>query len=162
MVIDADGLNCLAGDASVLEGEHGELVITPHPGEMARLLGTAAAEIQSNRIDAAKLAASRFRSVVVLKGARTVIADPSGRVFLNTTGNAGMATGGTGDVLSGAIGGLLAQGLSPFDAAVCGVYIHGRAGDIAAAELGEAGMIAGDVLRSLPIALKELDSIRQE
>lgn len=161
VVIDADGLNCLAGDPSVLEGEHGELVITPHPGEMARLLGTAAAEIQSNRIETAKSAASRFRSVVVLKGARTVIADPSGRAFLNTTGNAGMATGGTGDVLSGAIGGLLAQGLSPFDAAVCGVYIHGRAGDIAAAELGEAGMIAGDVSRSLPIALKELDSIRQ-
>lgn len=161
MVVDADGLNCLAGDAGVLEGEHGELVVTPHPGEMARLLGTASAEIQSNRIDTAKLAASRFRSVVVLKGARTVIADPSGRVFVNTTGNVGMATGGTGDVLSGAIGGLLAQGLSPFDAAVCGVYIHGRAGDIAASELGEAGMIAGDVLRSLPIALNELDSIRQ-
>ena len=156
MVIDADGLNCLAKDARTLEGEHAELVITPHPGEMARLLGTTAQGVQSNRIDAARQAASRFHCIVVLKGARTLTADPSGRVFINPTANAGMATGGTGDVLAGAIGGLLAQGLSPFDAAACGVFIHGKAGDIAACRIGMAGMIAGDVLRALPEALKEL------
>jgi len=156
MIVDADGLNCLAGDASTLEGDHGEIVITPHPGEMARLLGTTAQEVQSNRVDAARKAASRFHCVTVLKGARTLIADPSGRVFINPTGNAGMASGGTGDVLAGAMGGLLAQGVSLLDAAVCGVFVHGMAGDIAASTIGEAGMIAGDVLRALPAALKEL------
>lgn len=160
MVIDADGLNCLAKDTRTLEGEHTELVITPHPGEMARLLGTTARGVQSNRIDAARQAASRFHCIVVLKGARTLTADPSGRVFINPTANAGMATGGTGDVLAGAIGGLLAQGLSPFDGAACGVFIHGKAGDIAACGIGMAGMIAGDVLRALPEALKELYELR--
>ena len=159
IVIDADGLNCLAMDAAVLEGEHGETVITPHPGEMARLLGTTTEEVQSNRVDAAREAASRFRSVTVLKGARTIVAASEGRVFINPTGNAGLATGGTGDVLAGTIGGLLAQGLSPLDAAVCGVFVHGKAGDIAASRIGMAGMIAGDVLRALPETLKELYSI---
>ena len=156
MVVDADGLNCLAGDVRVLEGDHGDLIVTPHPGEMARLLGTTAEQVQSNRVDTAREAASRFHSIVVLKGARTLIAEPSGRVFINPTGNVGLATGGTGDVLAGAIGGLLAQGLSPFDAAVCGVFVHGRAGDIAAWRIGVAGMIAGDVLRAVPEALREL------
>lgn len=156
MIIDADGLNCLAQDTRTLEGDHGEIVLTPHPGEMSRLLGTAVEQIQSNRIDAARGAASRFHCTVVLKGARTVVADPDGRAFINPTGNVGMASGGTGDVLAGAVGGLLAQGLSALDAAVCGAYIHGKAGDIAAAKMGTAGMIAGDVLRALPQALKEL------
>jgi ADP-dependent NAD(P)H-hydrate dehydratase / NAD(P)H-hydrate epimerase len=160
MVVDADGINCLAEDIQVLEGIHGDLILTPHPGEMSRLLGTNTVTVQSNRMDAAKEAASRFHSIVVLKGARTLIADPSGRVFINPTGNVGMATGGTGDVLAGTIGGLLAQGMSPLDAAVCGTYIHGRAGDIAADALGTAGMIAGDVLRALPEALKRLYTIR--
>lgn len=160
MVLDADALNCLAGDTTVLEGEHSELVLTPHPGEMARLIGTTSDEVQSNRMEVAINAASRFHSVVVLKGARTIVADPSGRVLINPTGNSGMATGGTGDVLAGAIGALLAQGLSPLDAAVCGVYVHGVAGDIVASEIGQAGMIAGDVLRALPLALKGLYSIR--
>ena len=159
MIIDADGLNCLAGDPKFLEGNHSEIIITPHPGEMSRLLGTSTDEIQSNRLDAVKEAASRFNCVVVLKGARTLIAEPSGRVFINPTGNVGMATAGTGDVLAGAIGGLLAQRLNPLDAAVCGTYIHGKAGDIAASRLGMAGMIAGDVLLALPEALKQLYSI---
>lgn len=156
MVIDADGLNALAQSTGVLDGDHCELVLTPHPGEMARLLGTGTEAVQSNRMDVAKEAASRFRSVVVLKGARTVIADPSGRVFVNPTGGPGLATGGTGDVLAGAIGGLLAQGLSTLDAAICGAFVHGRAGDIAEERLGSAGMVAGDVLRTLPHALKGL------
>ena len=156
MVVDADGLNCLSKNIAVLEGDHGELILTPHPGEMSRLIGTSIPEIQSNRLDAACRAASRFHSVVVLKGARTLIAEPSGRVFINMTGNSGMATAGTGDVLAGIIGGLLAQGMKPFEAAVCGVHIHGKAGDIAATELGEAGMIAGDVLLAVPYAITEV------
>lgn len=156
MIIDADGLNALAQDTSTLEGDHGDLVLTPHPGEMSRLLGTSTQAVQSNRVDVVREAASRFHCVVVLKGARTLIADPSGRVCINPTGGPGLATGGTGDVLAGTIGGLLAQGLSPLDAAVCAVFVHGRAGDIAADELGAAGTIAGDVLRALPYALKEL------
>lgn len=159
MIIDADGLNALAQDAGILEGEHGDLVLTPHPGEMSRLLGTSTQAVQSNRMDVVREAASRFRCVVVLKGARTLIADPSGRVFVNPTGGPGLATGGTGDVLAGTIGGLLAQGLSPLDAAICGAFVHGRAGDIAAGELGAAGTIAGDVLNALPFALKELYSV---
>lgn len=154
LVVDADGLNCLSKDA--LQGTHGDLIITPHPGEMARLLGTTAEHIQSNRIDAAREAANRFRCITVLKGARTLIADPSGNVFINPTGDVGMATGGTGDVLSGAIGGLLAQGMTLRDAAVCGVYIHGMAGEMASSLIGAAGMLAGDLLDTLPEALKEL------
>lgn len=156
LVLDADGLNSLVEDKGALEGDHGELVITPHPGELARLLGTTVLEIQSNRLDAARETAARFNCVVVLKGARTITADPSGRAFINLTGNSGMATGGTGDVLAGAIGGLISQRVPVMDAAVCGVYVHGCAGDIAASELGEVGMIAGDVLAALPFAFKEL------
>jgi NAD(P)H-hydrate epimerase len=160
MIIDADGLNALSDDISTLEGVHGDLVLTPHPGEMARLLGTSTAEVQSNRLDAVRAAASRFNSTIVLKGARTLIAEPSGRVYVNPTGGPGLATGGTGDVLAGAIGGLLAQRLSALDAAICGAFFHGRAGDIAADELGAAGVIAGDVLRTLPYALRELYAIQ--
>lgn len=156
MIIDADGLNALSKDIATLQGDHGDLVLTPHPGEMSRLLGTSTEAVQSNRMDAVKQAASRFHCVVVLKGARTLISEPSGKVFINPTGGPGLATGGTGDVLAGAIGGLLAQGLSQLDAAICGAFIHGRAGDISADELGAAGVIAGDVLRALPAALKEL------
>lgn len=159
-VIDADGLNCLTGELNVLEGDHGDLVLTPHPGEMGRLLGTSASEVQSNRLDAALEAASRFKSVIILKGTRTIIADPSGKAVINPTGNVGMATGGTGDVLAGIVGGLLAQGLSSFHAAACGTYVHGAAGDVACRRLGAAGMIAGDVLRSVPEALKLLYEVK--
>ena len=154
-VVDADGLNCLSVQSEICNLKS-EIVLTPHPGEMSRLIGTSIPEIQSNRLDAARQAASRFHSVVVLKGARTLIAEPSGRVFINMTGNSGMATAGTGDVLAGIIGGLLAQGMSTFEAAVCGVYIHGKAGDIAACELGETGMIAGDLLEAVPYAITEV------
>ncbi|MHB0912320.1 MAG: NAD(P)H-hydrate dehydratase [Armatimonadota bacterium] len=154
VVVDADGLNCLAGSGA-LEKEHAELVLTPHPGEMGRLLGTDTASVQADRFAAAREAASRFRSVVVLKGARTLIADPSGRVWINPTGGPALATGGTGDVLAGAIGGLLAQGLSRVDAAVCGVYLHGLAGEIIGEQIG-AGALAGDLLRALPKAMQKI------
>lgn len=159
MVLDADGLNALAMNPSIWEDLHGDLVITPHPGEMSRLLGTTKAQIESNRLDAVREAATRFDCVAVLKGARTLIADPSGRVFINTTGNPGLATGGTGDVLAGIIASLLAQGMNTYDAAVSGVYIQGMAGDIAASKIGPAGMIATDVLQAIPETLRELYQI---
>ncbi|MHB1001235.1 MAG: NAD(P)H-hydrate dehydratase [Armatimonadota bacterium] len=158
LVIDADGLNCLAENPDTLNNLHNNVILTPHPGEMARLLGTTTADIQSNRLEAVKQAVSRFKCVVVLKGAGTLVAGPDGKIFHNITGNPGMATGGTGDVLAGTIGGLLSQGLSPVDAAVCGVYLHGSAGDIAACKVGIAGMLAGDLLCNLPEALNEFYS----
>ena len=156
VVIDADALNALAGEAALLSGLAAPAVITPHPGEMARLMGTSSAAIQSDRLKAATEAAAKLGVVVVLKGARTVIAAPDGQTFINPTGNVGMAAGGMGDVLTGAIGGFLAQGLSPLKAAICGVYIHGMAGDMAAEELGLAGLMASDLLLNLPKAIKAL------
>ena len=160
MVIDADGLNALAEDVTIFGKLQVPAVITPHPGELARLLGTEAGEIQSKRLEAAAEAASRWGVVVVLKGARTVIAEPDGETYINPTGNPGMASGGVGDVLTGAIGGFLAQGLGAVEAAVCGAYLHGSAGDLAAGKIGEVGLIAGDVLQALPLAI--LDVLNHE
>jgi NAD(P)H-hydrate epimerase len=131
-------------------------VITPHPGEAARLLDSTAAAIQGDRLTAARKLAERAGAVVALKGARTIVAAPDGQARINPTGNPGMASGGTGDVLCGLIGALLAQGLDAFDAAVAGVFLHGRAGDLAAARRGERGLIASDVARSLPEAFLSL------
>jgi len=125
---------------------------------MARLLGTTVALVQENRVETALEAAAKFQAVVVLKGAATVIATPEKEVFINSTGCSALATAGAGDVLAGAIGGLLAQGLSPKQAAVLGVYIHGLAGDILAREKGARGVLAGDVVEALPLALKDLES----
>lgn len=156
MVIDADGLNALAGSADVLRRTKAPVIVTPHPGEMARLAGIAVREVQQDRIAVARRFASKYGVTVVLKGAGTVIATPKGDAFLNTTGNPGMATGGTGDVLTGVIGSLLAQGYHPQEAACIGVFIHGLAGDRAAEEKGEAGMIAGDVIENLPDAIQSI------
>jgi len=153
MVIDADGLNAIAENVGAFDELQSPTIITPHPGELARLIGTEVGEIQSKRLEIAAETAELFGVVVVLKGAKTVIADPSGETFINPTGNPGMASGGVGDVLTGAIGGLLAQGVSPLNAAVCGVYLHGLAGDLAMSEIGKVGLIAGDVLRALPKAI---------
>lgn len=156
MLIDADGLNAVAGKPEILSRLKSPAVITPHPGEMARLLGTDTAAVQSDRLNTAIDAAAKFGVVVVLKGARTVIAAPDGRAFINPTGNPGMASGGMGDVLTGAIGGFLAQGLSALDAAICGVYLHGMAGDLAAEEIGAAGLLASDLLPRLPRTIEEV------
>jgi NAD(P)H-hydrate epimerase len=153
-VIDADALNCLALEPDLLPAEHPPLVLTPHPGEMARLMHTDTATVQANRLESALQASRRFGAVVALKGARTVVATPEGRIWVNPTGNAGMATGGSGDVLTGVIAGLLAQGLDAEHSAASGVYLHGLAGDLAAQEVGMAGMIAGDIIRCLPRALE--------
>lgn len=155
-IVDADALFAVSTDVGVLKQCRAPLVITPHPGEMAALLGTTAAEVQSNRLETARSFAAEHNVTVVLKGAGTVIAKPDGAAYINTTGTPGMATGGTGDVLSGMIGGLLAQGLSPSEAASTAVYLHGRAGEIAAERLGEAAMIAGDVADSVGAAIREV------
>jgi NAD(P)H-hydrate epimerase len=148
-VLDADALNALAGNLEVLGKAKGPLLLTPHPGEMARLLGKAIPEIQGDRVHAARSLSMAHHAVVVLKGARTLIAREDGVVFVNPTGNAGMATGGTGDVLSGICGALLAQGLSPEDAAVVGVFAHGFSGDLMTKRRGRVGLIASDLLEGL-------------
>ncbi|MBI4558089.1 MAG: NAD(P)H-hydrate dehydratase [Candidatus Hydrogenedentes bacterium] len=157
LVVDADGLNCLSGNLDLLEVSPASKIITPHPGEMARLLGVTTDEVQKHREKVASCTATERRCVVVLKGHRTVVADAEGHVYVNTTGNSGMATGGTGDVLSGLIGGLLAQGLSAADAARVGVFLHGLAGDLAAKTATERGMIADDLLEAIPRAWKQLE-----
>lgn len=155
LVLDADGLNAFAGSAQRLESAEGPRVLTPHPGEAARLLGCTAAEVVADREGIAIRLARETENVVLLKGAGTIVTDAE-RVYVNTTGNSGMATAGAGDVLTGLIAALLAQGLSGFDAAVLGAYLHGRAGDIAAARLGEHGLIATDILDALPLAFREV------
>ena len=156
MVIDADGLNCLALKKGWKKNPKAELVLTPHPGEMARLLGITTEDVQKDRIGITERAAQEFGATVVLKGAPTIIAQPGQDTFINTTGNPGMATAGSGDVLTGLIAGFMAQGLSGYSAAKLGVYVHGLAGDLAAEEKTELGMIAGDILDKVPEALKSL------
>jgi NAD(P)H-hydrate epimerase len=148
-LIDADGLNALAANLGMLKRAKGPILLTPHPGEMARLLGKSVGEVQADRIGAARALAVTHQVVVALKGARTLVVREDGTVFVNPTGNAGMATGGTGDVLSGVCGAMLAQGLSPEDAAVTGVYAHGLAGDLVAKRRGMMGLAASDLLDGL-------------
>jgi NAD(P)H-hydrate epimerase len=124
---------------------------------MARLLGTTTAEVQEDRIGAAREAAGKWGVIAVLKGANTVVGHPDGRFFINTTGNPGMATGGTGDVLTGIITSFLGQGMSPLDAALAGVYIHGLAGDRASLQKGEWGLTAGDIVETLPLVISEFE-----
>jgi NAD(P)H-hydrate epimerase len=157
VVIDADGLNALAPFADEFKGRPVPLVLTPHPGEFARLSGVPVPEIQAHREARAAEFAARFGVVLLLKGAGTVVTDGR-RVFRNSTGNPGMATGGAGDVLTGVIAALIGQHLSPFDAAVLGAWVHGRAGDLAAADLGQAGLTAADLPEYLPHVLRELEA----
>lgn len=154
LVLDADGLNALAGDDVLLRSLK-KKIFTPHPGEMARLLGKTAGEILQDPVQAAREGAARWDAVVVLKSTPTVVALPNGQVFLNTTGNEGMATGGCGDVLTGTIAALLGQGLDLGQAACCGVYLQGLAGDLAAGH-GKIGLAAGDLVFQLPAALEKV------
>lgn len=156
-LIDADGLNAIAQNRDCWPKEAAHFVLTPHPKELSRLTGLSTGEVQSNRIAAAQKASAAFGCTVVLKGARSVIANGD-QVFINPTGNSGMATAGAGDVLSGVIGALLAQGVDPVSAAVCGTYIHGAAGDFAADELGEDGTVAGDLMTFVPPVFSKLRS----
>ncbi len=156
MAVDADGLTALAGHLDVLRAAAGPRCLTPHPGEMARLLGAQTADVQRDRIAAVRDFVTRQRVHLVLKGAGSVVGDPDGRVFVNPTGNPGMASGGTGDVLTGVLGAFLARGLAPGDALACAVYLHGLAGDLAADDTGEESLIAGDVIEALPAAFRRI------
>ena len=159
LVIDADGLNALSEDKTVLESAR-PCVLTPHPGEMARLCGTTTEAVQMDREGCAREFAKGNGCTVVLKGHRTIVALGDGRCFVNLNGNAGMATGGTGDVLTGIIGGLMAQRMDAAEAALLGVYVHGLAGDIAAQAKTERGMIASDLIEMLPEAWRTLEDTR--
>jgi ADP-dependent NAD(P)H-hydrate dehydratase / NAD(P)H-hydrate epimerase len=155
-VIDADGLTNLALEIERLRNAKTPPILTPHPGEMARLIGKDTATVNQDRIGTARFFAMQHRCHVVLKGARTVIAMPEGRICINPTGNPGMASGGMGDVLAGMLAALLGQGLSPEDAMKLGVYLHGFVGDHVAAERGQTGLIASDIIEGLPPGMRAL------
>ncbi len=152
LVIDADALNCIASNIKELKSIRSPIIITPHPGEMSRLSGLEIDTIQRNRQKVAKDLARQYNLIVVLKGNNTVVSDGKTNNFVNKSGNPGMATGGTGDILTGMIASFLAQGVPAFKAAKLAVYIHGKAGDLAAREKGEIGLIAGDILEKVPEA----------
>ena len=157
MVIDADGLNALIGNLNILRGTRYAVrgtILTPHPGEMARLLGVNVANIQNKRKEIAQEFARDYGLTLVLKGNHTIVADRKKHLFKNTTGNPGMASAGSGDVLSGIIAAFLGQGLAPFTAAKYGVFLHGLAGDLAAKEKTQLGMIASDIIEKIPAAIK--------
>jgi hydroxyethylthiazole kinase-like uncharacterized protein yjeF len=156
VVVDADGLNALARTPGWWRELKAPAIVTPHPGEMSRLSGRPVPEIQADRLGCAVDCAREWGKTVVLKGAHTVVAAPAGRAALSPFANPALASGGTGDVLAGALAGFLAQGLSPFEAAVCGVYVHAAAGEEARQEMGDAGPVAGDLLPLLPRAINDL------
>jgi NAD(P)H-hydrate epimerase len=155
-VIDADGLNSLALELGRLRHAKTPPILTPHPGEMARLLGKENAAVNADRVGVARSFAVEHRCHLVLKGARTVIATADGKVFINPTGNPGMAGGGVGDVLAGILAALLGQGLSPEDAMKLGVYLHGFVGDRIAETKGQIGLIASDIIAGLPAGMDAL------
>lgn len=157
VVIDADGLNAIAGDISILKDRQIPVVLTPHPGEMARLIGKSIEEVQNNRIELAREFAHKWGVTMVLKGNKTIVATPAGETYINITGNPGMATGGSGDVLCGMIAGFIAQGMNPQAAAISGVYLHGLAGDQAVKTTGERGLIAGDLISAIPDVLSYME-----
>jgi NAD(P)H-hydrate epimerase len=162
LVIDADGLNAFADDPAELTGREGRtVIITPHPGELARLTGMTTDEVQANRLGVAQRFAASHRLYVILKGHRTLIATPDEKIFINPTGNPGMATGGTGDVLTGVVSAWLAQLLDAEAACKLAVYLHGLAGDLAEADEGEVAMTAGDLAARLGAAFKELTGSRK-
>lgn len=156
LVIDADALNCICNKPEILKNLKVPAIITPHPGEMARLLHSTPKTVNSNRENTAIDFAKKFGVVTVLKGAGTIIASPDGEVYINHTGNSGMATGGSGDILSGIIGSLLAQGASPINAAAAGVFLHGTIGDLAAEKLGKISMLPTDMIDMIPTAYLKL------
>jgi NAD(P)H-hydrate epimerase len=154
-VIDADGLNAFEGVADMLDGARRTLVLTPHPGEMARLTGKTVAQVQADRLGVARGFARERSCILVLKGHRSVVALPDGTAWVNPTGNPGMATGGTGDILTGMVAGFLAQFPERAELAVCAaVFLHGLAGDVAREEEGELPMVATDLLHALPAAIR--------
>jgi NAD(P)H-hydrate epimerase len=162
MVVDADALNLLGGQLDIFRAAKAPVILTPHPGEAAWLLKTSISEVEQNRLKVAKQIAEGYNVVLVLKGRHTVIASPKGEIRINPTGNRALATAGTGDVLSGVIGGLLAQRLNPFDAATVGVYLHGLAGERLARRMGPDGLLAGDLLPIFPKVLRQISETPRE
>ncbi len=156
LVIDASALNAFAGQAKAINPKQRSRIITPHPGEMARLLGISTSDVTANRVEIARQAARVCNCVAVLKGHQTLIADPEGHVNVNPTGNPGMASGGMGDVLGGMIAAFLARGVDPFDAACAAVYLHGFAGDLLKEEMGDTGLAAIDLAERIPLAIQRL------
>ena len=156
-VLDADALNALSGHLGLLKQCQVPMILTPHPGEMGRLLGITAAEVEADRLGSVEKLARLSGQYIVLKGAKTLVRGPHGETYLNPTGNPGMATAGIGDALTGVIAGLLAQGLSPLDSAIAGTFIHGLAGDFALKEKGARGLITRDLIEQLPVAFRELE-----
>jgi hydroxyethylthiazole kinase-like uncharacterized protein yjeF len=156
LVLDADALNILAKVPQWWQKLPGDAILTPHPGEMSRLTGLSVAEIQSRRLGVARDSAMSWQKTIVLKGACTIVARPDGGTSVNPSINPGLASGGTGDVLAGAIAGLAAQGLSLSDAAVAGVYVHSQAGEMARGQMGDAGMLASDLLPRLPFVMSQI------
>ena len=156
IVIDADGINALVDRLDIVKRARAPLILTPHPGEMGRLVKCSAEEVQNRRLSLAQSFSEQYGVTLVLKGARTTVGGHEGRLAINSSGNPGLASGGTGDILTGLITGFLAQGLSPFDAACAGVYCHGKAADRLARRYGDRGMLATDLLLEIPVVLKSL------
>jgi len=156
VVLDADGIIAIAGNAEMLKKRKAPTILTPHPGEMSYLIGKGVPVIQQDRVKVALDFAKKFGVIVALKGRGTVIADPKGETYVNKTGNSGMSTAGVGDVLTGMIASFIAQGVNPYSAVVTGVYFHGMAGDVAAKEKGQYSLIATDLLDSLPRVIKNV------
>ena len=150
LIIDADALNCIAEDPQILKTKKSAAILTPHPGEMARLCNISTSDVQNNRLETALDFAQKYNSIIVLKGAQTVISFPDGQSFICTTGNPGMASGGMGDVLTGMMAGFCAQGFSPEHAALAGVFIHGMCADILAKDMGKFGFLASDMIKMIP------------
>jgi NAD(P)H-hydrate epimerase len=159
LVLDADALNALSPIPDALRERQQPTVLTPHPGEFARLLNTSAEQVQANRLNLAIGFATQWHAVLLLKGQHTIVTDGD-RVYVNGTGNPGMGTGGTGDVLTGLLAALIGQGMGAFDAAVLAAWVHGRAGDLAADAVGQTALCATDVLSYLPAALREVERAR--
>jgi NAD(P)H-hydrate epimerase len=163
MVVDADGLNAFEGRANELNGKGRTLVITPHPGEMARLVGCTIAEVQKDRLGVARKFAREHEVIVVLKGHRTLVVQPGGEAWVNTTGNPGMATGGTGDILTGMVAGMIAQhSTDAFAAVLAAVHLHGLAGDVMRESLGEHSLVATDLLKGLPGTFRRTREMAEE
>jgi NAD(P)H-hydrate epimerase len=162
IILDADGLNAFEGRSAELKDKAGTLVITPHPGEMARLIGSTVPAVQHDRHNIARGFASEHQLIVVLKGHRTLIAQPDGTVWVNTTGNPGMATGGTGDILTGMVAGMIAQNPDRVaEAVIAAVHLHGLAGDVARESMGEHSLVATDLLTALPEAFRRVQGAAQ-
>ncbi|MBL7157386.1 MAG: NAD(P)H-hydrate dehydratase [Candidatus Omnitrophica bacterium] len=156
IVLDADGIIAIAGHSGILKTRKASTILTPHPGEMSHLTGKDISAIQGNREKTASGFAKKHKVILVLKGHRTVVANPEGEVYVNMTGNSGMSSAGVGDVLTGMIASFVGQGINPYSAAVIGVYLHGLAGDLAAKEKGQFSLTASDLLNKLPQTIKDV------